>query len=158
MPSDLVVYSECPGTFKGFMAAAWAQFYRKLYPASPQEQFVSGESVFIGAYDVGQQVGGLQGGFWGGVLAIEELIIDPAYRSQGIGQELLQAAEKWALAQGGHALQLQTGNAWPAKKFYLKCGFEVLTVMPHFYFGTDYVLLVKRLEGQVREPPKMVDF
>ncbi|NIK11506.1 GNAT family N-acetyltransferase [Alkalibacillus almallahensis] len=58
---------------------------------------------------------------------IVALVVDSHYRKQGIGQELIQEAEKWAKQQGAGRLVLNSGNRGEradAHQFYTNLGFE----------------------------------
>lgn len=128
-----------------FMDQEWARFYAELYPHVDRDKLARGEPIVALVLDGMQILAGLAGSMWGGVLEINDLIVSHECRGMGYGEQLLQAAEKWAGERGGHVMCLETGDRWPAKTFYLRYGFAVQTFLPHFYFGDDYVLLVKRL-------------
>jgi GNAT superfamily N-acetyltransferase len=50
---------------------------------------------------------------------VEDLAVSPAHRSEGIGGELLDAAEAWARERGATHLELDTGLAREdAQRFY----------------------------------------
>jgi GNAT superfamily N-acetyltransferase len=50
---------------------------------------------------------------------VEDLAVDPAHRSEGIGKRLLDAAKRWAGEQGATHLELDTGLArTSAQRFY----------------------------------------
>ena len=50
---------------------------------------------------------------------VEDLAVDPAYRSQGIGKSLLDAAKVWARERGATHLELDSGDARrDAHRFY----------------------------------------
>lgn len=55
--------------------------------------------------------------------SVEDVVVDPAFRGQGVGNALLQTLEQWAESQGLARLQLQADkdNA-PALHFYAKQG------------------------------------
>jgi len=58
----------------------------------------------------------------GGIVAlIEDLVLEEAYRGQGIGKELLLAIESWAIVRGARRLQLLADrNNTRALEFYNK--------------------------------------
>jgi GNAT superfamily N-acetyltransferase len=50
---------------------------------------------------------------------VEDLAVSPEHRSQGVGGELLDAAEEWARERGATHLELDTGLArTDAQRFY----------------------------------------
>jgi GNAT superfamily N-acetyltransferase len=50
---------------------------------------------------------------------VEDLAVDPARRSEGIGKDLLDAAKAWARARGATHLELDSGEARKeAHRFY----------------------------------------
>ncbi len=50
---------------------------------------------------------------------VEDLAVDPAHRSQGVGKALLEAARGWAGAHGATHLKLESGTArTDAHRFY----------------------------------------
>ena len=56
---------------------------------------------------------------------VEDVVVDPAYRGQGVGRRLLAAVEKWAQTQGLKRLQLLADrDNVGAGKFYTKQGWS----------------------------------
>ncbi len=54
---------------------------------------------------------------------VEDLAVDPARRSEGIGKALLDAARAWAKERGATHLELDSGGARPdAHRFYEREG------------------------------------
>jgi len=54
---------------------------------------------------------------------VEDLAVDPSFRSQGTGRELLSAARGWAAARGASHLELDSGEArLDAHRFYEREG------------------------------------
>jgi GNAT superfamily N-acetyltransferase len=54
---------------------------------------------------------------------VEDLAVDPARRSEGIGKALLDAAKAWAKERGATHLELDSGDARPdAHRFYEREG------------------------------------
>ena len=55
---------------------------------------------------------------------IEELIVDPEARDQGVGRALVEAVVTWAVAQGASEVEVSTGKEnEAAQAFYRQCGF-----------------------------------
>jgi len=66
------------------------------------------------------------------VVMLEDMIIDPAYRSQGIGALLLEHACRWAREEGyGRATLLTDGDNIPAQHFYEAHGFVRSTMVAY---------------------------
>jgi GNAT superfamily N-acetyltransferase len=54
---------------------------------------------------------------------VEDLVVDPERRSEGIGKALLDAAKAWATERGATHLELDSGDARPdAHRFYEREG------------------------------------
>ena len=50
---------------------------------------------------------------------VEDLVVDPDHRSQGIGSQLLSRAREWAAENGAHHFEVDTGGARAdAQRFY----------------------------------------
>nr|WP_083842269.1 GNAT family N-acetyltransferase [Desulfosporosinus youngiae] len=62
----------------------------------------------------------------GGIAAlIEDLVVEEAYRGQGIGKELVLAVESWAIVRGAKRLQLLADrNNTRGLGFYKKMGWK----------------------------------
>jgi len=62
---------------------------------------------------------------------IDDLAVDPAYRRQGIGAALVEAAIQRAARRGAANLLVDTSRAGPAARdFYQACGFEAGGIAP----------------------------
>ncbi len=56
---------------------------------------------------------------------VGELVVDVRYEGRGVGRELVQAAERWAVAEGYRTLTLITGaDNGNARRFYDRLGFQ----------------------------------
>lgn len=79
----------------------------------------------------------------GGTALINELVVDPQYRGQGIGRALIEHAKQEAGARGMEELEVGTesGNK-AAQAFYRRCGFDE----EHILFGME-------LNGNYQESP-----
>lgn len=65
-----------------------------------------------------------------------------AYRGRGLGQELLTAAERWAVKRGDR--QGLIHGELTAQKFYERCGYQV-TAGPYDEDGAPVVVMTKQL-------------
>jgi len=64
---------------------------------------------------------------------IAGLIVDSTARNRGVGQELLQAAERWTKANGGAVLSLRSNIIRrDAHRFYQRLGYEVTKTSLNF--------------------------
>jgi ribosomal protein S18 acetylase RimI-like enzyme len=59
------------------------------------------------------------------LLHIHAIYVEPGYRRQGIGRQLMQAAMRWGREQGCAQIALSVLAGNPASKFYEALGFEV---------------------------------
>lgn len=66
-----------------------------------------------------------------------DIRVDPAFRGQGIGTALFQAAVTWACGRGCRQLKIETqNNNVPACRFYARQGCELGAIVKYAY--TDY--------------------
>ncbi len=81
----------------------------------------------------------------GPALLLEDVVVRPEARGQGVGRALLASLETWGLGLGATRLQLlaDTGNA-PAQSFYRACGFH----------PTNLVCLRRSLPAQMGQTGK----
>ena len=121
----------------GFDAAKAEQALRLLLDAPSQACVLaagSGAEV-LGMCTVQLVVSTAEGGLSG---LLEDMVVRPARRGQGLGRRLLAAAASWAASKGATRLQLlaDKGNV-PALEFYRKAGMA----------GTRMICLRKFLEA-----------
>ena len=80
-----------------------------------------------------------------------DLRVHPEWRGQGVGTQLLRAAEEWSRRRGKAELKVETQNInAPACGFYRQRGYELRTVDPAAYPtlpGEVQLLWYKRLAG-----------
>lgn len=89
-------------------------------------------------------IAGLKGSSVWDWLFIEFLWVDKDYRGQGVGTELLQAAEEEAIRRECHSIYLWTHD-WQGKDFYPKFGYEEFAVLPDFPIGHARIGFMKRI-------------
>lgn len=80
-----------------------------------------------------------------GVMYIDELIVESTRQGQGIGTALMKKAEEIAQDNKLHKIYLDTGENWPAVKFYEQLGYQQTGVLPKHYVGIDYIVFTKFL-------------
>lgn len=100
--------------------------------------------VIYALSETGERVGGLIGTYVWGWLHIETLIVVESARGQGIGTQLMQAAEKDAWTRGYHNIHLET-MSWQARPFYEGMGYEVFATLDDYPVGHQQYFLRKRL-------------
>ena len=90
-----------------------------------KEAIESDDSAVLIAEDVGELIGlctaylELNSVRYGQRCWVEDLVVDPARRSQGVGGALLDAGEEWARERGATHFELDTGLARAdAQRFY----------------------------------------
>jgi [ribosomal protein S18]-alanine N-acetyltransferase len=79
---------------------------------------------------------------------IATIAVHPGFRRQGIGEQILIHALRAARAEGARRafLEVRAGNA-AAQAMYLKYGFEVVGVRPHYYRDNNEDALLMNLEN-----------
>lgn len=126
-------------------AAGWQAAFTLLVDLRPHLDFatfvercraaqMADAYTLYGAYQDGELVGvmGLRtlvDLLHGRHLYIDDLVVAPAVRSQGVGRQLLEFAERLAAEAGGVGLRLCTGiDHEPAKRFYVREGWSARAV------------------------------
>lgn len=92
-----------------------------------------------------EAIAGILGGigYWNG-LEINILWVNDNYRGQGIGTQLLQYTENFAIQKGATVAMLDTFD-FQAEGFYIKNGYTVVGEINNFPEGHKRVYLSKRL-------------
>ncbi len=88
-------------------------------------------------------VAGLSGWTWAKACEIQSLWVHPAWRGQGYGRSLLEAAEQEAQARGC-AVILISSYSFQAPAFYQKYGYKLEWQLSDFPPGHQHCYLVKR--------------
>jgi GNAT superfamily N-acetyltransferase len=88
-------------------------------------------------------VAGLSGWTWAQACEIQTLWVHPAWRTQGYGRDLLEAAEQEARARGCNVI-LISSYSFQAPAFYQKHGYELAWQLNDFPPGHQHCFLVKR--------------
>ena len=89
-------------------------------------------------------IAGLSGWTWGGCMAVEFLWVREEWRSQGLGTQLLAAAEAEGIARGCTQAILST-HSFQAPDFYKKHGYEAYGAVDDYPRGFSHIHLRKRL-------------
>lgn len=102
-------------------------------------QQMKDNTVFFGAYDQDTCIGlaVVQKGFFR-YDYLYDLKVNHAYRQQGVAHRLIEAAAKWAQAQGHRGIYtIGQDNNLSACLFYLKAGFRIGGLDTEVYNGTQ---------------------
>jgi ribosomal protein S18 acetylase RimI-like enzyme len=94
----------------------------------------------------GEMIGGLVGTYVWGWLHIESVILAESFRHQGIGTQLLKAAEEDAWQRGFYNIHLET-MSFQARPFYERLGYEVFGVLPDYPPGHQQYFMRKTLKA-----------
>jgi streptothricin acetyltransferase len=76
--------------------------------------------------------------WWNRFAYIEELVVNPEFRRQGVGRALMGRAIEWAKARHFPGIMLETQNDnVPACKLYESCGFVLSGFDKNLYTATN---------------------
>lgn len=92
----------------------------------------------------GEIYAGLHGHTWGGCCEIKILWIAESKRRQGLGTDLLRAAEREARSRGCRQIVLST-HSFQAPGFYEKEGYERVAAIEAQPARHSHILMLKRL-------------
>jgi GNAT superfamily N-acetyltransferase len=104
--------------------------------------------VFLRDSD-GEIVGGLLGHSIYGWMYVAKLWIAQEFRGRGLGRELLEAAEREAVARGCIGIHLDTFE-YQARPFYEKNGYRLFGTLEGYPQGYRQYYLAKRLDSATR--------
>jgi GNAT superfamily N-acetyltransferase len=90
-------------------------------------------------------IGGLLGETYWGWLHISILWIDPIHQRSGYGSQVLEAAEREAIARGCHSVHLET-MSFQAVEFYVKQGYTTFGVLNDMPRGHHRYFMMKTLD------------
>ena len=103
------------------------------------------ELLNIVEYDnSGNIIAGILGGTYWGWMHIDILWVDENHRKQGLGSQLLKAAENEAIKRGCHSVHVDT-MSWQAPDFYKKHGYEIISQLDDIPNGNKKYHLIKKL-------------
>jgi ribosomal protein S18 acetylase RimI-like enzyme len=89
-------------------------------------------------------MGGISGWTWANACKIQSLWVHPAWRRNGCGSDLLEAAEKEARERDCRVILVES-YSFQAPAFYQKHGYELIWQLYDFPPGYHYCYLVKRI-------------
>lgn len=93
-------------------------------------------------------IGGLAGWTWACVCEITQLWVHEQARANGIGRALLMAAEGEAKSKGCATILVRSAS-YQAPHFYEKHGYRTAWILNDFPPGSDYYILLKKLDVSV---------
>ncbi len=94
--------------------------------------------------DNGNLIGALTADLLWDWIYVDELWVHDGQRGQGLGRELMQQAEEYALSNGLVGIWLWT-QSWQAEGFYKKLGFEEFARFDDFPTGHSRIGFRKRI-------------
>lgn len=95
-------------------------------------------------HNSGNIIAGILGGTYWGWMHIDILWVDENHRKQGLGTQLLKAAESEAINRGCHSVHVDT-MSWQAPDFYKKHGYEIISELNDIPSGNKKYHLIKKL-------------
>ena len=104
------------------------------------------QSFLITAAENEEIIGTLRLNIQEGVAYVDAVIVAAANRGQGIGQQLMQEAERIAREKNAHKLYLQTGKDWGTLDFYRNLGYDISSELPNHFHQVDFVEMTKFLK------------
>ncbi|MGF1867486.1 GNAT family N-acetyltransferase [Enterovibrio norvegicus] len=105
------------------------------------------QDIDVGVYavdDAGKRVGGIVSKIWGNWMYIRFLWVDPVSSEKGIGTQLMQQMEAYAIEQGCHSAWVDT-LSFQAKPFYEKCGYQCQMTLDDYPVAHQLHFLTKKL-------------
>ena len=103
-----------------------------------------GESAVL-AYDAEDRlIGGANGYQWGDAFTVSYLWLEPDWRGQDIGTQLMNSIEQDAIERGCKQLYLDT-YSFQAIDFYRKLGYDVIGTLENFPTPHTHYFLKKNL-------------
>ncbi len=121
--------------------AAWDAHDRLL----AGDAWAPAEAVTVTARRAREVVGTATGACRDGEAHLERLIVDSTVRGEGIGGHLLAAFTSEVAARGASRVVLRAIAGGAAERFYVERGFTVVTTLPRWRRGADFVLLERPL-------------
>jgi len=114
--------------------------YQKRYPVDVLDAITyidNPDKVIFLAYLDGQIAGQIRvGRYWNRYAYIEDIVVDPPFRKQGVGRALLEQAIAWVKARGFPGIMLETqNNNVAACRLYERMGMQLGGFDKYLYKG-----------------------
>lgn len=135
---------------------AWTKFTKREWARVDIANFGfptkwNSREIYMLAYGSSHRIkGALKMKIKGGMSYVSQLIIASSSRGKGVGGMLMEEAEQIAKKAGCHKIYLDTGESWPAVKFYKSLGYKITGTLKNHYFHADFVIMSKFLRVQRR--------
>lgn len=142
LPLELAESAQLDPAAAAFAAREWQQHHEATY--GPETRWECDPFAVCARRD--DRVVGVATGWTGlGVAFLSELLVAPAFRSEGVGSHLLATAEDLARRRGCRTLALRTEAGSRAAAFYVARGWSVEATFSEWLAGRDFVQLRRDL-------------
>jgi GNAT superfamily N-acetyltransferase len=122
-----------------FSKEQWDIINRK-YNFAPRETFL------FGAYANNELAGYAKTELRGGIAETRDLLIKDNLTDHGIGTQLLNYVEGWAIRNKCKKSIIKTSSVWEKSvRFYEKNGYKKDATLPKYYYGVDWYYMSKDL-------------
>lgn len=128
-----------------FLSQGIQAFNRQTVPGLPEVSQDLKFAVFA-RDEQGDLIGGIRANAFWGYLCIELLWLSEEARGNGIGKQLVERAEAFAIEHGFRHARVET-TSFQAKPFYEKLGYQVYGVLEDFPEGHKAFYLRKDLQA-----------
>ena len=130
---------------KDFGRKEWAAVHREHFGHEQDRRYWTKVKFFLTAKEGREILGTVDGYYISGVMYVDTLIVAQAYRGKGIGETLMQEAEKIARRGNVHKIYLHTGQNWRAVDFYKNLGYNKEAALSNHYEHQDFWVMSKVL-------------
>ena len=145
MTDGLQVHDIGRGAAQGFFEVEWREVNRELF-GKPFLWIMQGEYHLGASAGQGELLGAARYTIAEGVGYLRELVVKSGYRSQGLGQQILDRFEAECRRRGCHKLFLDVAAInVRAQAFYKRNGWEQEGVMRQHWRKVDFETWVKWL-------------
>ncbi len=144
---SITIYDTADPQLRRQIHEAIKAFNDEISPAHKEIRAAGGQALNIAVHDgAGSLVGGLTADTYWGWLDIDDLWLREAHRHQGIGTQLLAAAENEARQRGCRRAMLKTFS-FQAREFYEKNGYQVTGRLNDYPPGECFYWMCKELDS-----------
>ncbi len=130
---------------KAFGRTEWPLVHPEHFGHEPDKKYWEKVEFYLCAKEGNETLGMVNGYYMAGVMYIPTLIVGHKTRGSGVGQALMEEAEKIARKNRVHKIYLHTGSTWRAVDFYEKLGYKKTGVLKNHYEGRDFLVMSKML-------------